>query len=354
VPPLSNGVAVQRYRPITFPLRRYILKALSFLPYRPWQAMVQPVNPICPRMWKDANTDDGPLDAVHATAFPYAFPILCAHRLAKRRRVPFLLTPFLHLGDPTNPNDRTRKQYTRPHLKWLLNEADAVFVQTPSERDAVIGLGVKDDRVVLQGLGVDVNECTPRLAATLRGMPGEPVIGQLANLSIEKGTIDLLKAAASLPCTIRLAGAEMPNFQRFWVGYSNKDRVACLGTLSDEQKREFFAGIDIFALPSRTDSFGLVLLEAWANGKPVVAYRAGGPADLVRHGVDGLLAKCGDVDDLRQQLQRLIDEPDLRIRMGEAGRKRVVEEFQWEPKLRLFRDRIDHAISEVRLRLRKS
>ena len=54
----------------------------------------------------------------------------------------------------------------------------------------------------------------------------------------------------------------------------------------------------IFALPSRSDSFGLVLLEAWANAVPCVVYRAGGPADLVRHGVDGLQAPCGDVESL--------------------------------------------------------
>jgi glycosyltransferase involved in cell wall biosynthesis len=365
-----NGVDVQRYTPISFPLRRYILKALSFIPHRPWQAAFQPVNPICPQMWKDANTYDGPLDAVHATAFPYAYPILCAHRLAKRRKVPFLLTPFLHLGDPTNPRDRTRKQYTRPHLKWLLNEADTVFVQTPSERDAVIGLGLPASRVVLQGLGVDANECTggdreaqrkkwfdelfPDMQCNKRPVNGipfweqpignPPVIGHLANLSAEKGSIDLIEGTLDIngKKVVVLAGSVMPNFKVFtnfivcpW------GRFLLPGVLTDEQKRDFFAGIDIFALPSRTDSFGLVLLEAWANGKPVVAYRAGGPADLVRHGVDGLLAKCGDVDDLREQLRTLIDNPDLRTRMGEAGRERVANEFQWEDKLKMFRERIE-------------
>ena len=74
-----------------------------------------------------------------------------------------------------------------------------------------------------------------------------------------------------------------------------------LGVLDDQQKRDFFAGLDVFALPSRSDSFGLVLLEAWANGLPNVAYRAGGPADIIRHDIDGLLARCGDVDDLTER-----------------------------------------------------
>jgi len=358
VPPLSKGVEVYRYRPITFPLRRYILKALSLVPNRPWQAAFQPVNPICPRMWKDAGTYDGrPLDAVHATAFPYAFPILCARRLAKRRKVPFLLTPFLHLGDPTDPRDRTRRQYTKPHLRWLLNEADTVFVQTPSERDAVVGFGVPPSRVVLQGLGVDASECTGGNRSKVREAWGvglnEVVVGHLANNSVEKGTVDLLmtssaliqrvgntKAIDDMNYRIVLAGNEMANFSEAWKRHPFKARVLRLGVLSDEQKRDFFAGIDIFALPSRTDSFGLVLLEAWANGKPVVAYRAGGPADLVRHGVDGLLAKC-DVNDLCKQLRTLIENEELRTRMGEAGRERVGVEFRWEDKLKLFRDRLE-------------
>jgi len=62
-------------------------------------------------------------DVVHATAFPYAFPIACARRLARRLRVPFVLTPFLHLGDPEDRRDRTRRQYTQPALMALARSA---------------------------------------------------------------------------------------------------------------------------------------------------------------------------------------------------------------------------------------
>jgi glycosyltransferase involved in cell wall biosynthesis len=110
--------------------------------------------------------------------------------------------------------------------------------------------------------------------------------------------------------------------------------------LSDAAKRDFFAGIDAFCLPSRTDSFGLVVLEAWANGKPVVVYRAGGPADIVRDGVDGFVVKCGDVAELRAKLFHLATDRELAKQMGEVGRRRVATDFAWEPKLRLVRDAI--------------
>jgi glycosyltransferase involved in cell wall biosynthesis len=348
-------VNLHRFAPLHFPARRYILKALSLFPHRFWQCLTAPCNPICPAMWRAVTRFAGALDAVHATSFPYSFPSACGLRLARRCGVPFLLTPFLHLGDPSNSHDRTRKQYTKPHLRWLLNQADRVFVQTHTERDAVLSLGVPAERIVLQGLGVDVSECTggDRAAArTAWGCAGAVVIGHLANNSAEKGTVDLLRAAEiawgrGYHFRVVLAGPEMPNFRTFYAGFEPKDRVARLGTLSVEQKRDFFAGIDCFALPSRSDSFGLVLLEAWANGKPNLVYRAGGPAELVRHEGDGLQAPCGNVAELATQLGRLVAGAHLRTRLGHNGLVRIATEFRWEDKLALVRNTICDAITSA-------
>jgi glycosyltransferase involved in cell wall biosynthesis len=304
-------------------------------------------------MWRDANRYDGPLDAVHATAFPYSFPIACGLRLARRRGVPFLLTPFLHLGDLTDPHDITRRQYTKPHLIWLLKQADRVFVQTRAEGDAVVSLGVVPERVVLQGLGVEPSECTGGNREAARAAwgvaPGVVAIGHLANNSAEKGTVDLLRAAerawaARHRFRVVLAGPEMPNFRTFWETFAQKDRVTRLGVLTDDQKRDFFAGIDGFALPSRCDSFGLVLLEAWANGKPNLVYRASGPAELVRHEVDGLQAACGEVAELATLLGRLVTDGSLRRRLGGNGLSRAAHEFRWADKLNLVRETIGAAV----------
>ena len=154
------GVSVRRYRPMRFLARRYILKAASFIPIRPLQCLTAPCNPVCPAMWSDAGGFEGPIDAVHATAFPYSFPIICALRLARSRDVPFFITPFLHLGNIDDPSDRTRRQYTAPHLRWLLRQSDGIFVQTRGERDLAESLGVLPERIHLQGLGVYAAECT--------------------------------------------------------------------------------------------------------------------------------------------------------------------------------------------------
>jgi glycosyltransferase involved in cell wall biosynthesis len=349
----EDGVEVRRYPVWRWPGRRYLLKLLSLVPMPLGQCLTLPANPVSPAMWRDAGALEGRFDVVHASAFPYAWPIACARRLARRCGLPFFITPFLHLGDPDSPRDSTRRGYTSRPLRWLLGQADAVFVQTPSELAAARELTTPTTNLILQGLGVDPAECTGGDRAGARKVwglaPDDVVIGHLANNSREKGTVDLLEAVLELRrqeplarVRVLLAGPEMPNFRAYWQKLSQKlpdpTRIVRLGVLDERQKRDFFAAIDLFALPSRSDSFGLVLLEAWANGLPNIAYRAGGVADVIRHGEDGFLVPCGALGELAAGLGRLAADPQLRRQLGEAGQHRLQRDFRWEDKLRLVRD----------------
>jgi L-malate glycosyltransferase len=345
---VEDGVTVRRFRPsVRWPGRRYALKAASFVPFRSWQAMTAPWSPVSLSMWRAAGRDGVRPDVVHAMAFPYGSIVRCGLRLARRHGVPFVVTPFLHLADPDDPHDRTRRAYTSAHLRWLLRQADRVIVQTPTEADAVRAMVILDRRILLQGLGVDPRECTGGNRPAVRSNWGvaddEVVIGHLANQSPEKGTIDLIRAAASahdggVPFRLVLAGPVTPAFEKFWRGFGAADWVTQLGPLTEEGKRDFFAGIDAFALPSRSDSFGLVFLESWANAVPVIGYRAGGVADLIRHGHDGLLVKCGDLSSLADAIRSLARCTNVREGMGRAGQARIGSEFKWEDKLQIARD----------------
>lgn len=352
---VEHGVEVRRYGLLRWPGRRYLLKGLSLFPQRLWQCMTMPCNPICAAMWRAAGRRNWNFDVIHVAAFPYAWPLVCGRRLARTLGVPFMLTPFLHLGDPDDPHDPVRRAYTAPQLRWLLRQADVLFAQTESERRHMLSLGIAANMLVLQGLGVDPAECTPdtsglRLDArrdVRRGWgieAGEVVLGHLANQSREKGTVDLLLAGEhlwqrGLPVRIVLAGPQMPNFQQFWqtllprLGPSPQRRVLQLGELDVSAKKNFFAGLDLFVLPSRSDSFGLVLLEAWANGLANVAYRAGGIADLIRHQQDGCLVPCGNIPALADALGSLVQDDSLRQTLGRAGQERIPLEFRWEDKL---------------------
>jgi glycosyltransferase involved in cell wall biosynthesis len=191
---------------------------------------------------------------------------------------------------------------------------------------------------------VDAGHCTGGDRKRARQAWGvasnEIVVGHLANNSIEKGTVDLLLAAEAAwhqgrRFRLVLAGPEMPNFRRFWSGYRAKEWVTRLGALDEPGKRDFFAGVDVFAMPSRSDSFGLVFLEAWANGLPNLAYWAGGVSGVIRHGEDGLLVHCGDVQGLAEALRQLVEDGTLRKTLGQAGRARLPSDFCWKDKLEL-------------------
>jgi glycosyltransferase involved in cell wall biosynthesis len=356
---MEDGVEVRRFGLVRWPGRRYFLKPVSLWPQRLWQCLTQPCNPASIAMWRAVQREPGPLEVVHATAFPYAWPLACGLRLARRLGAAFLLTPFLHLGDPDDPNDRTRRAYTAPWLMHLARAADLVFVQTQGERRVLLDQGVAPERLVLLGMGVDADECTGGQRESARVSWGaardEVVVGHLANASREKGTLDLLRAAETCwrqgqRMRLVLAGPEMPSFARFWETHQPRGPVIRLGVLSEEGKRDFYAGVDVFALPSRSDSFGLVLLEAWANGVPNVGYRAGGIAEVIRDGEDGLLVPCGDVSALSDALGLLVANAGIRVALGRSGRARVRNEFGWGPKLAIVRASYENAAADRRHR----
>jgi phosphatidyl-myo-inositol dimannoside synthase len=108
-----------------------------------------------------------------------------------------------------------------------------------------------------------------------------------------------------------------------------------LGFVADGDLAQWYAAADIFALPAVVDSsgdtegLGVVLLEAMANGTPVVASRTGGIADIVKHGETGLLAEPGNAADLAAQIRRLMADKALRARLIDSGTKLVNDQFSW-------------------------
>jgi glycosyltransferase involved in cell wall biosynthesis len=89
----------------------------------------------------------------------------------------------------------------------------------------------------------------------------------------------------------------------------------------------FFSAFDVFVLPSANEGTPVTAIEALASGVPVVATRVGGVPDVVRDGEDGLLVEAGNVEQLATALRRLSTDPELRARMGAAGREGTVDRY---------------------------
>ncbi len=102
------------------------------------------------------------------------------------------------------------------------------------------------------------------------------------------------------------------------------------GRVSDDVLYDAYESCDIFVAPSRFESFGLIFLEAMRAGKPVIGCLAGGMPEVVTQNVNGLLVEPGDADALLKAILHLIEDGELRRRMGKAGRKIFEEKFTSE------------------------
>jgi glycosyltransferase involved in cell wall biosynthesis len=103
------------------------------------------------------------------------------------------------------------------------------------------------------------------------------------------------------------------------------DRVVFTGPRSDIQR--ILAVTDIFAMPCIEEGFGLAFVEAMAMKKPIIATRHGATPEVVEDGVNGLLSRPDDIEQLTRTLLTLIDDPEMRRRMGEVNRHRAETMF---------------------------
>jgi phosphatidylinositol alpha 1,6-mannosyltransferase len=180
------------------------------------------------------------------------------------------------------------------------------------------------ERVWLWGRGVDTERFHPahrdeRLRAEL-APGGELIVGYVGRLAAEK-RVDLLSSVAALP-GVRLAvtgGGPMEEELRRAL-----PTAAFLGTRHGEDLARIYASLDIFVHTGPFETFGQTIQEASASGLPVIAPAAGGPLDLVAEGITGFLVPPGDGAALAAAVGKVISDPALRSRLGEAARRRVL------------------------------
>ncbi|HYR97175.1 MAG TPA: glycosyltransferase [Candidatus Binatus sp.] len=224
-----------------------------------------------------------------------------------------------------------------PYVRFLYNHAvDAVIAISAGVRDALLRVGVRPERirVVPSGIDADALVAPPPARAAVRrewGIGEEQIaVVVVGALERRKGHAVLLDAAARLaPAAIGLRyvfcgeGREAAAIARTAAPLDGMVRMA--GFRADVPA--CLAAADIVALPSLHEGLGVAALEAMAAGRPVVASRVGGLAEVLEHEATGLLVPPGDPGALATALARLAGDPALRTRLGAAGRERVRVRF---------------------------
>jgi glycosyltransferase involved in cell wall biosynthesis len=227
--------------------------------------------------------------------------------------------------------------------RWLATKTTALVAVSPQVRDDLVSLGVAPrERFVVVRLGIELEQ---RVAAEQDGRgesrrvlgigPDRFAVGWIGRMTGVKRTDDVLRAFRRLrdrgvdACLCMIGdGPDRPAVER---------RAHELGLMRDtlflgyqEEVAPFYAAFDAMILPSINEGTPVSAIEALAAGRPVVATRVGGVPDVVREGEDGFLVEPGDVDALADRLARLAADPELRERLGAAGRARVVPRYSVE------------------------
>jgi glycosyltransferase involved in cell wall biosynthesis len=203
--------------------------------------------------------------------------------------------------------------------------------------DVLRDRGVEDERLAVIRSAVDVAEFDgPTDCGSFRREFGiaddATVIAAAGQLIPRKGHSYLLQAVADL--RHEHPGIRLIIFGDGYLGSQLRAQAATLG-LGDrvqfagfrEDLDSFVSCFDIFAHPALAEGLGVAALKAAAAGVPVVGFAAGGLVEAVAHGETGLLVAPEDSDELRNAIAMLIDDEDLRGRLGRAGRDRMQNEF---------------------------
>ncbi|AJE02802.1 glycosyltransferase family 4 protein [Geobacter pickeringii] len=261
---------------------------------------------------------------VHATRIGREFIARAALDFARRHGVPFVLTPNHH---PRWKGPRYR-EYAR-----IYREADALVALTAFERETLVReFGVDGERVHVTGIG-------PLLADRFSAEEFRERYGIKGRFVLYLGQQCRYKGIAALAAAAPRVWEKHPDVRFVFIGPPTAESRKLFGTLHDprylnlgavdlETKTAALAACEFLCLPSAQESFGGVFVEAWSQRKAVIGGRIGPIACVVDEGENGLLSSQ-DPRELADAVARLLADPAACEAMGNAGWRKVQEQYAW-------------------------
>src|SRR5947207_13639127 len=233
-----------------------------------------------------------------------------------------------------------RSLFFRLLERWLASRTTALIAVSPQVRDDLVALGIAPrERFAVIRLGIELGE---RVTAEQNGRdesrrylgigPDRFAVGWIGRMTAVKRTDDVLVAFKRLrdsgvdACLCLVGdGPDRVQLERRAHDLGVVKETLFLGY--QEDVAPFYAAFDALVLPSSNEGTPVSAIEALAAGRPVVATRVGGVPDFVWEGEGGFLVEPGATDELADRLAQLARDPELRERMGKAGRERVLPRY---------------------------
>lgn len=214
--------------------------------------------------------------------------------------------------------------------KVLSNLCDLIIVPSDSLIDVLNNAGIRAEKQTVE-LGVDTNKFEPvkskaRAKKKLDIDPKKTVIGYCGRLSDEKDIHTLVQAFQNLKQKniLLLLVGDGKHYQK----YSRKHKIKLTGYV--ENVTDYYDAMDIFVMPSLTETTGLSTLEAMSSGLPVITTPVGLAVTSISDGYNGLIFSKKDVEGLKNHLNNLIKNKKQRKLLAKNARKTVIENFDWK------------------------
>ena len=219
----------------------------------------------------------------------------------------------------------------KPNERYVVSKISNIIVVSLYVKNVISDMTESQIYVIQNGIDFeDIHNVQPHKSIEY------PSILFVGGLSKVKGIDTLLNAVPiirkkilNLCVYIAGSGPEENKLKELVKELNIEENVNFLGYISENEKYSYYKSADVCVFPSRYEPFGIVLLEAMACGKPVVASNVGGIPFFVEEGKAGLLFESGNVEDLADKIMTILKNEELREKMGEAGRERA-KEFTWD------------------------
>jgi D-inositol-3-phosphate glycosyltransferase len=283
-------------------------------------------------------------DAIHAH---YWLSAVAGTNLKERWNTPLVVSfhTLARVKDVASPGDPQEPRFRKRGEDRVLRSADRIIAPTDNERGQLVDLyGADESRIFVAPPGVDLERFRPgdRKAAKLRfGFSDDPLVLFVGRLQPFKGTDIAVDAMAHLKgmvpdAQLAVVGGDSPRGSRGErmrlrmaarrLGVS--DRLRFMQPVDHSELPELYRAADVVIVPSASESFGLVALEASACGTPVVATAVGGLRTIVRDGESGYLVPRRDPASFAAALSRVLADPGAQHRLGTNAVK-LAHRFPW-------------------------
>lgn len=274
-------------------------------------------------------------DIVHLHTLPY-FHNITAYFIAKRLKKKILITPYFH---------PLHKDYEKKIFFDIMKKCEGVFVLTDYEKAYLVKKGIDRERIHTTGCfcpkpACDIKEdfasFRERISQKYNIPKGAKKIIFIGIKLFYKGVDTLIDAAKELAdeegvdLFLLLIGPDSAEFKNRYGALKDFGRLKVIdfSVVSDEEKHNLLRFSDLLVLCSKFESFGIVFLEAWAHGKPVIGSDQGPIPEIIEGA--GLCAEYGNIQDLKDKIKTVLSDKKYAGKLGENGKRKIEAQYNVE------------------------